>query len=104
MSVRRAKIKVGDRIIVPLKGLGDYMATVKMISKLGVWFKFDRCLAANLKCSRQADAENWARNVLIPAFPDDIGKRLGFVTVDDGGGRLSSKMDFSFKFLLRGIS
>lgn len=86
-------IKVGDQLIIPLKGFGTFMATAHKVTNDGVMFIFDEYVAKrpmNEKNTNQggfekSDLKRWMDTELFASFPDWIKSKIYGLTIPTVG-------------------
>lgn len=92
-EVEVKNIRIGDQIVIPLAGFGEFTATAQKITDKGTLFLFDDCVARqpmNKKRTNEggfekSDLKKWIDNVLLPAFPDDLRSRIENLTIPTYG-------------------
>ncbi len=78
------KIQMGDKIQISLPEFGDFTATAQKIEGNHVLFLFDECVAeramnktwTNKGGANKSSLYKWFKDVLLPAFPDEIRDRI----------------------------
>lgn len=93
MMVHPRDIKVGDQIDVPLDGIGTFTATAHQITDEGILFIFDDCIArmqinsngGNKGGFEKSELAEWMESTLYNAFPEELKKRLQYVTLPSYG-------------------
>lgn len=78
------EIQMGDQIIIPLAGVGEFTATAQKIAEKGILFMFDDCIAEQCmnkhKINNGGYAESymkkWIDIVLMSAFPKKLKGRI----------------------------
>lgn len=78
------KIQIGDQIIIPLNGFGEFTATAQKITEKGVLFMFDDCVAerqmnddwTNKGGYAKSHMKKWIDTVLLSAFPEELRGRI----------------------------
>ncbi len=78
------KVLVGDQIQISLAEFGDFTATAQLVEGNRVLFLFDECVdkrAMNKTWTNKGGANKsalykWFKDVLLPAFPDEIRDRV----------------------------
>lgn len=93
MMVSPKDIKVGDQIEVPLDDIGTFMATAHQITDEGILFIFDDCIArkpmnsngGNKGGFEKSELSEWMESTLYNAFPEELKKRLRYVTLPSYG-------------------
>ena len=88
-------IEIGDKILIPLKNIGEFEATAHKITEDGIMFIFDNCVARMPMYNdlinehedfESSDLKSWIDNELLNAFPDwmksDI-KDLSIPTIEE---------------------
>ena len=88
------EIKVGDKINIALKDLGDFTATAQKITEKGIIFLFDDCVidkAMNEDDDSKrggyddSDLKIWIDSVLIELFPEDLKSRIVDISIPTYG-------------------
>ncbi len=77
-------VRIGDQIPICLAEFGDFTATAQLIEGNRVLFLFDECVderAMNKTWTNKGGANKsalykWFKDVLLPAFPDEIRDRV----------------------------
>lgn len=78
------KIQVGDQIVIPLDGFGEFTATAQKITEKGVFFMFDDCVAeqqmneewTNKGGYAESGLKKWVDTKLMSAFPKELQGRI----------------------------
>ncbi|HOQ38741.1 MAG TPA: hypothetical protein PLR73_13760 [Acetivibrio sp.] len=92
-EVEVKNIRIGDQIVIPLAGFGEFTATAQKITDKGTLFLFDDCVARqpmNKKRTNEggfekSDLKKWIDNILLPAFPDNLRNRIENLTIPTYG-------------------
>lgn len=88
------EIKVGDKINIVLKDLGDFTATAQKITEKGIIFLFDDCVIdkamnenddSNRGGYDDSDLKRWIDSVLIELFPEDLKSRIVDISIPTYG-------------------
>lgn len=88
------EIKVGDKINIVLKDLGDFTATAQKITEKGIVFLFDdgvidKAMNENDNSNRggynNSDLKRWIDSVLIELFPEDLKSRIVDISIPTYG-------------------
>ncbi len=87
------EIRVGDQIVVPLEGFGEFTTTAQKITEKGVLFMFDDCVAKhqmNDDCTNKggyakSNMKKWIDTVLLSAFPEELRGRIQDLTLPTYG-------------------
>lgn len=96
LRMREIEVKnyrIGDQIVIPLAGFGEFTATAQKITDKGTLFLFDDCVAKqpmNKKLTnkggfKKSNLKKWIDNVLLPAFPDNLRSRIENLTIPTYG-------------------
>lgn len=93
MMVHPRDIRVGDQIEVSLDGFGTFTATAHQITDEGILFIFDDCVASRRMNSNgknkggfeKSELAEWMRSTLYEAFPEELKKRLQYITLPSYG-------------------
>ena len=96
LRMRKIEVKnyrVGDQIIIPLAGFGEFTATAQKITDKGTLFLFDDCVVnqpMNKKLTNEggyekSDLKKWIDNVLLSAFPVNLRSRIEDLTIPTYG-------------------
>ena len=86
-------LQVGDQIEIKLDGFGDYTATVQRIHNKKAYVLFDDCVlkgptndpATNKGGFEKSELNKIMQEELLPAFPEDIRKRIKALTIPTFG-------------------
>lgn len=78
------KVQMGDQIQISLAEFGDFTATAQRVEGNRVLFLFDECVAkramnktwTNKGGANKSALYKWFKDVLLPAFPDEIRDRV----------------------------
>lgn len=78
------EIQMGDQIVIPLAGFGEFTATAQKITDKGVLFMFDDCVAeqqmnkhwTNKGGYAKTYMKKWIETVLLSAFPEELQGRI----------------------------
>ena len=92
-EVEVKNIQIGDQIVIPLAGFGEFTATAQKITDKGTLFLFDDCVAKqpmNKKSTNEggfekSDLKKWIDDILLPAFPDNLRSRIENLTIPTCG-------------------
>lgn len=89
-TVETRKVQVGDQILIKLKNKWyTFSATAQQITKDGIIFMFDECVAKRRMNSEQtsdggydaSELKKWVETELLDEFPDDIRDDIGYITL-----------------------
>lgn len=86
-------LQVGDQIEIKLDGFGDHTATVQRIHNKKAYVLFDDCVlkgpmndpATNEGGFEKSELNKLMQEELLPAFPEDIRKRIKTLTIPTFG-------------------
>lgn len=86
-------LQVGDQIEIKLDGFGDHTATVQRIHNKKAYVLFDDCVlkgpmndpATNEGGFEKSELNKIMQEELLPAFPEDIRKRIKTLTIPTFG-------------------
>ena len=86
-------LQVGDQIEIKLDGFGDHTATVQRIHNRKAYILFDDCVmtgpmndpATNEGGFEKSELNKIMQEELLPAFPEDIRKRIKTLTIPTFG-------------------
>lgn len=78
------KVRIGDQIQISLAEFGNFTATAQLVKGNRTLFLFDECIdrrAMNKTLTNKGGAKKsvlykWFKDVLLPAFPDEIRDRV----------------------------
>lgn len=81
MKVKTTDVKVGDKILVELTGIGVFTATAHKVTDKEVLFIMDEYIT-----SKPMDGlQEWLDTVVYDAFPDDLKKKIKNITIPSVG-------------------
>lgn len=93
MNVKTNEVCVGDQIVIPLIGGGNFTATAQKVTDDGILFLFDEVIAehamneepTNKGGFEKSDLNKWLHDVLLPAFPIKLRKKVSEITIPSYG-------------------
>lgn len=96
LRTREAEVKnvwVGDQILIPLEGFGEFTATAHQVTDQGVLFIFDEYVTkrpmnkknTNNGGFEKSDLKKWMDTILIGAFPDEMRGRVTNLSIPTVG-------------------
>ena len=93
MEIEVENYQIGDQIIVPLRGIGGFTATVQKVTDEGALFLFDECVARkamnesgdNKGGYEESDLKKWMDTVLLMAFPEELRDKIYGLTLPTVG-------------------
>lgn len=93
MEIEAENYQVGDQIIVPLRGIGGFTATVQKVTDEGALFLFDECVARkamnengeNKGGYEESDLKKWIDTTLYMSFPEEIRDKMYGLTIPTVG-------------------
>ena len=89
IQMETENVQIGDKILVPLTGFGEFFATAHKITNEGVLFVFDDYVTVrpmnktntNKGGFENSDLKKWMDTVLLEAFPDQLRDRISKLTI-----------------------
>lgn len=92
-KIKTENIKIGDQIIIKLKGNDIFSATAQKVTEKGILFMFDDCvevLPVNKTNTNKGGFEEsylnkWLRDTLLPKFPKKLRKRIVNISIPSYG-------------------
>ncbi len=86
-------IRVGDQLVIPLSGFGEFTATAQLYIDEGATFLFDDCITerkmnendTNRGGFEASDLCAWMRDILLPSFPEELRPRIKKLTIPTYG-------------------
>ena len=93
IQMETENVQIGDKILVPLTGFGEFFATAHKITNEGVLFVFDDYVTVrpmnktntNKGGFENSDLKKWMDTVLLEAFPDQLRDRISKLTIPTVG-------------------
>lgn len=93
MEIEVENYQVGDQIIVPLRGIGGFTATVQKVTDEGTLFLFDECVARkamnengeNKGGYEESDLKKWIDTTLYMSFPEEMRDKMYGLTIPTVG-------------------
>lgn len=92
-EIDTANIQVGDQMVIPLAGLGEFTATAHKVTDEGVMFIFDDYVTSRPMNNRntnkggfeKSDLKKWMDTVLFMAFPEELRDKIYGLTLPTVG-------------------
>lgn len=93
MEIEVENYQVGDQIIVPLRGIGGFTATVQKVTDESALFLFDECVARkamnengeNRGGYEESDLKKWIDTTLYMSFPEEMRDKMYGLTIPTVG-------------------
>lgn len=92
-KIKTENIKIGDQIIIKLKGNDIFSATAQKVTEKGILFMFDDCVEelpvnetnTNKGGFEESDLNKRLRDTLLPKFPKKLRKRIVNISIPSYG-------------------
>ena len=93
MEIEAENYQVGDQIVVPLRGIGGFTATVQKVTDEGALFLFDECVARkamnenneNKGGYEESDLKKWIDTTLYMSFLEEMRDKMYGLTIPTVG-------------------
>lgn len=93
VNTKEDTIQIGEQIQIPIEGFGTFIATVEEVTDNTILFIFDDIVTkrpmnetnTNDGGFKESQLYRWLQEVLLPAFPDYLRKRISELTIPTAG-------------------